>query len=295
MKVETAVLLVGIFGAASAAKGWGYGDSTKEAYGPKDWHKVNAVCGSKAQSPINLGRCSYESPKVLPPLEIDFHSGEEDFDDDDRIEGKLVNNGHAPVMNIDKTKGTYTVSGGPFKDEFKLQQFHFHFGCHNKVGSEHAEWNQTFPGELHLVFYNTKYETFSAAADKPDGLAVIGVFLVKRSKWANRGLKALEPKLKSIVEEESSVEVKDFQVMDLVPGLRAEERIKYYTYKGSLTTPPCYESVRWLVLKRKIYASSTQLRLFRALKATHGYHHGRMCNNYRPVQPRNGRKVKCPW
>lgn len=294
MKIETAILLFGFFGVASGARGWGYGDSTNEAYGPKDWYKVNAVCGSDAQSPINLGRCSYKSPKVLPPLEFDFDSGEEDFDDDDdAIEGKLVNNGHAPVMNIDKTKGTYTVSGGPLKNTFKLQQFHFHFGCNNRVGSEHTEWNQAYPGELHLVFYNTKYGTFSAAADKPDGLAVVGVFL-KHSIWENRGLKALEPKLKSIMKEDSSVQVQDFQVMDLVPELR-KKHVKYYTYKGSLTTPPCYESVRWIVLKRKIRVNNRQLTSFRALEATHGYHHGRMCNNYRPVQPLNRREVECPW
>jgi hypothetical protein len=34
-----------------------------------------------------------------------------------------------------------------------------------------------FDGELHLVHFNTAYGTFAEAADKPDGLAVIGVFL----------------------------------------------------------------------------------------------------------------------
>ena len=77
------------------------------AYGPKDWHKLNAECGSRAQSPISLGRCSYHSPKELPPLEFDFQSGKKSFDDNDVIEGKLENNGHAPVLNIDKTKGEF--------------------------------------------------------------------------------------------------------------------------------------------------------------------------------------------
>ena len=34
-----------------------------------------------------------------------------------------------------------------------------------------------FDGEMHLVHYNTKYGSFGNAVDKPDGLAVLGVFL----------------------------------------------------------------------------------------------------------------------
>ena len=33
----------------------------------------------------------------------------------------------------------------------------------------------------------------------------------------------------------------------------------YYHYKGSLTTPPCYETVKWLVLKPKLRASNYQV------------------------------------
>ena len=33
----------------------------------------------------------------------------------------------------------------------------------------------------------------------------------------------------------------------------------YFHYKGSLTTPPCYETVKWLVLKPKLRASNNQV------------------------------------
>jgi carbonic anhydrase len=56
---------------------------------------------------------------------------------------------------------------------------------------------------------------------------------------------------------------------------------KYYTFRGSLTTPPCSEHVRWFVLKSPASISTEQLAIF-------GKHYP---SNARPVQPLNGRVV----
>ena len=40
-----------------------------------------------------------------------------------------------------------------------------------------TNWPSLFYSQLHLVFYNNKYDTFSNAVDKPDGLAVLGVLV----------------------------------------------------------------------------------------------------------------------
>ena len=55
----------------------------------------------------------------------------------------------------------------------------------------------------------------------------------------------------------------------------------YYAYSGSLTTPPCSEGVRWLVLKTPSPVSDREVEIFAA----------RYPNNARPIQPRNGRQV----
>lgn len=53
----------------------------------------------------------------------------------------------------------------------------------------------------------------------------------------------------------------------------------YYRYDGSLTTPPCTEGVKWFVMAKPVELSASQIAAFRALYQ----------DNYRPVQPLNGR------
>jgi carbonic anhydrase len=68
-----------------------------------------------------------------------------------------------------------------------------------------------------------------------------------------------------------------FNVAQLLPARR-----DYYEFNGSLTTPPCTEGVRWLVIKKPVTASSHQVEAF-----SHLMHHP----NNRPLQPVNARTV----
>jgi len=56
----------------------------------------------------------------------------------------------------------------------------------------------------------------------------------------------------------------------------------YYTYMGSLTTPPCSEGVLWLVMKQAVAVSQDQINIFSRLYK----------NNARPIQPTAGRLIK---
>ena len=81
--------------------------------------------------------------KSYPDLKISFDNP------CGRVTGELLNGGHSPVFNIDSSKGSAKLSGGPLEcDEYALQQFHFHFGCENNRGSEHLIDNQTFPAQV---------------------------------------------------------------------------------------------------------------------------------------------------
>lgn len=66
------------------------------------------------------------------------------------------------------------------------------------------------------------------------------------------------------------------------PNLLLPEKRAYYTYMGSLTTPPCTEGVLWMVLKQPVEVSAEQITIFSRLYR----------NNARPIQPANGRLIK---
>jgi hypothetical protein len=72
-------------------------------------------------------------------------------------------------------------------------------------------------------------------------------------------------------------------------NLLGENRLgRYYRYDGSLTTPPCYESVIWSVLQEPLKLSLDQLNAFRNL---HGENNKVMNNTYRPTQKMGTRKL----
>ena len=78
---------------------------------------------------------------------------------------------------------------------------------------------------------------------------------------------------------EEDIEVATSTSLDLNALLPANRN--YYTYTGSLTTPPCSQGLKWIILKEKIAISLNQLNAFQE----------RHDINARPIQPLNGRIV----
>jgi carbonic anhydrase len=68
------------------------------------------------------------------------------------------------------------------------------------------------------------------------------------------------------------------------------DRRDYYTFAGSLTTPPCSEGVRWVVMRDSVHISKEQVAAFRALFVEAGDTRPG-AGNFRPPQALNGRKV----
>lgn len=113
---------------------------------------------------------------------------------------------------------------------------------------------------MHIVHWNSsKYNSFSEAAGHPDGLAVLGMFLK---------VGAPHDELDKVARLMPFIQHKGDRVtLDRIdPTTFFPENKAYWTYEGSLTTPPFNESVTWILFKEPIEVSEEQLKMFRELR-----------------------------
>jgi len=180
---------------------------------------------------------------ALAPIAFDYHSATPD----------IVDNGHTIQVNV--PSGSSITVGGR---RYDLVQLHFHHPSEERIDGK------GFAMVAHLVH-----------KDASGKLAVVAVLL--REGKANALLETLWSHLPTVKEEVRTIEGVSISPDALLPADRG-----YYTFQGSLTTPPCSEGVTWLVLKTPMEVSSAQVATF-----AHLYSH-----NARPVQPRNGRVIQ---
>lgn len=143
----------------------------------------------------------------------------------------IVNNGHTIQVNSD-LGNTLTVG----KDKYDLVQFHFHHPSEHLIGGKH------FPMEVHFVHRN-------AAGT----LAVIGVLMTAgKPNAAFKQIAAAMP-----AKAGTPVKMSAVDISQMLPAGR-----HYYRYAGSLTTPPCSETVNWLVLRDPIQVAQADIDAF---------------------------------
>ncbi|MDH4128114.1 MAG: carbonic anhydrase family protein [Spirochaetota bacterium] len=196
----------------------------------------------KKQSPINIVSKEAISSKKLAKLRMNYKN----------VTPSIINNGH--TIQVNYPEGSTLAIGNK---TYKLLQFHFH------TKSEHAVNGKLYELEMHLVHKNDNGQ-----------LAVVGI-LFKIGK-ENSFLSKIWSELPKSSGETKTLSA-EINAKDVLP-----RKLSYYTYSGSLTTPPCSEGVRWLVIRKISSASSNQISEFTKLFPV----------NNRPVQSLNGRKVK---
>lgn len=163
----------------------------------------------------------------------------------------IFNNGHTIQVNMNK--GNYIVVSGK---RYELLQFHFHSPSEHTVDGKPTDMVAHFvhkakDGELAVVAVLFK------ACQENDTIAQI---------WRR-------------LPDEAGVQKKlsrRINVLKMFPRNRG-----YYQYSGSLTTPPCSEGVKWMVLKNTVPISDAQVKSFSDL----------IPNNARPVQDKFHRVV----
>jgi len=244
-------------------------------YPSTNWPDIcPGYCSGQSQSPIDI---------VTSPLPMDnslfrFHDYGVPINT-----VNLNNNGHSATISWDNSVNSLSISGGGLDGNYTLAQFHFHWGCDNSQGSEHTVDGHSYPMELHLVHYKTAYGSLGEAIKHSDGLAVLGIFIEVGSE--NLALKPITDNLYQITEAGVDVDIPyNEKIEDVLPT----SSDSFYRYLGSLTTPTCNEVVIWSVIKNTIEISQAQLDAFRSIKDHEGHS---ICDNFRYVQPLNGRTV----
>jgi carbonic anhydrase len=164
----------------------------------------------------------------------------------------VIDNGHTVQVNVEPGNAI-TITG----KRYELMQFHFHRPSEERINGRQYDM------VAHLVH-----------KDADGRLAVVAVLLdrgsaqaIVQSVWNNLPL-------------EKGDEVRAGTRIDLNQLLPEDRR--YYTYMGSLTTPPCSEGVLWMVMKQPVPISMDQVAIFSRLYPM----------NARPIQQADGRLIK---
>jgi len=180
--------------------------------------------------------------KPLPAITFAYHSSPL----------KIINNGH--TIQVNYAPGSSITVGDK---TYELVQFHFHHLSETEINSRRS------PMELHVVHQ-----------DKDGNLAVVVVLL--NEGHSNPMVNAVWSQLPQQEGQEIAPEHGEIDALNLLPANH-----RYYTFPGSLTTPPCSENVTWLVLATPMTLSKEQVAKFAAIYP----------NNARRVQPLYNRAV----
>ncbi|XP_017516553.1 carbonic anhydrase 14 isoform X4 [Manis javanica] len=197
---------------------------------------------------------------------------------------ELHNNGHTVQLSLPPT---LHLEG--FSRKYVAVQLHLHWGEKGSPGgSEHQINSEATAAELHIVHYDSdSYESLSEAAKRPQGLAVLGI-LIEVGETKNPAYEHILSHLHEIRHKDQKTSVSPFNVTELLPP-RLEQ---YFRYNGSLTTPPCYQSVLWTVFNQRAQISIGQLEKLReTLFSTQEEPFTLLVQNHRVPQPLNQRTV----
>ncbi|KAL7640656.1 UNVERIFIED_CONTAM: hypothetical protein RMT77_008931 [Armadillidium vulgare] len=303
--------------------------------GPQFWGLINpdwSLCThGRRQSPINIDPSVLLYDPNLRRIHIDKN----------KVSGILNNTGHSIILTLgsdgaenEGQRGDYldqvfkineeysnlvdevliqtkfretkpqsiNLTGGPLSYKYQISHVQFHLGVADHEGSEHTINGSTFPAELQIYAFNSElYNNFTDAVNKAHGVVAIAV-LIQVGSEGHQGLLPVVKALQDIRWAESWALVSDISLRALLPNTHY-----YITYDGSLTQPPCHETVTWILMNRPVYITKQQMHSLRQLRqGSEKLPKARLVNNYRPTQQllnrplrtnidfSNSEQVNCP-
>jgi carbonic anhydrase len=242
--VAVIVICLGLAAGAGAQSGaaWSYVGKT----GPLNWGKLDpayrACAQGHEQSPIDLRGAHLN--KALAPLQFHYVAGAV----------TVENTGNLIVVHVNP--GGYLVADGV---RYGLEKMEFH------RPSETAVRGKLTDLDVELIHRSAEGK-----------MAIVEVRFTMDRGDPNATMAGLWEHLPTTAGASEKV-AGPVNPGGFLPGDRG-----YWTYTGSLSTPPCTEGVRWFVMQQELSASREQVRQFSGLF--------RMSS--RPLQDTHGRKIE---
>ncbi len=203
---------------------WGY----EGGAGPEHWGEIE----NEHEEHVMCREGVYQSPIDINHVlgasiaDLDFHYSPTPI--------HIINNSHTIHLSYNSESFINWES-----ERFELIQFHFHTPSEHQVNGNHYDM------EVHLV-HKTSDHLY----------VVVGIFMTKGKH--NPHIQKIWDRIPTEANKEVSYEDEHFNVVNLLPSTK-----EYFHYSGSLTTPPCSETVSWFVLEHPIELSNEQIQFFK--------------------------------
>ncbi|KAI8929161.1 alpha carbonic anhydrase [Entophlyctis helioformis] len=218
-------------GPADVKSAWSYEGETGDAFWGALSPAYTTCATGKHQSPINF---EDKAMTLNPAHRLSWPS-------DSLTNGTFINNGHTVQVNVPAGSG-FSLKAGTANDVYELAQFHLH------APSEHHRLEKSYALEAHFVHLTPEKK-----------IAVLGVWF----DLAETGSPFLDSLIAAGIPKEEGKTTPAITVnLASIRAATSNSSSPFWSYDGSLTTPPCAEGVKWSVLDKTLPISVAQLKAF---------------------------------